>query len=89
MSNTSHAWFSEQMYHDTHTLYEYKNEQGDKIKGTIISKSNKTPMCNTHTSIYTDFVYVGEVKTHISTHIDTTFRPTFQKKFKYPKPLSY
>jgi hypothetical protein len=88
MSTILHAWYSKQMVTYTQTIYIYNNSEGKKIKASCISNSDILPFKDIHKSIYNDFIYVGPVTTY-STTICTLPRDRLQKKFYYPKPLSY
>ena len=56
-----HAWFSNQMYAFTGTVYTYANADNKPIRATIISDSNSSPMLNSEQSYYKDFKYMGPV----------------------------
>ena len=56
-----HAWFSNEMYAFTGTIYTWKNADNDLIRTTIVSDSSSSPMLNSDRSRYKDFKYIGPV----------------------------
>jgi hypothetical protein len=62
-----HAWFSNDMYANTGTVYIYKNVDNALIRSTIISNSSYSPMINSEHSCYKDFKYMGPVIDWIQT----------------------
>jgi len=56
-----HAWFSNEMYAFTGTIYTWKNADNDLIRTTIVSNSSSSPMLNSERSRYKDFKYIGPV----------------------------
>ena len=56
-----HAWFSNEMYAFTGTIYTWKNADNDLIRTTIVSNSSSSPMLNSERSRYKDFKYMGPV----------------------------
>jgi hypothetical protein len=56
-----HAWFSNEMYAFTGTIYTWKNADNALIRTTIVSDSSSSPMLNSERSRYKDFKYMGPV----------------------------
>ena len=94
MSIQHYGWFSYQMLRYTNTIYIYKDGSGNDIQCTIISNTKDSPMICPEKSVYKDFKYLGEVYTYsktISNKTNTLVRDwsILQKKFTFPKPISY
>ena len=87
-SKIYHAWYSKDMYKYTQIKYIWHTINNKLISATIISNSKKSPMNNLEDSRFQDFIYMGPVIKWAQTE-DKSKKENFQKKFVYPKPLSY
>ena len=60
MSKKMYAWYSKEMA-KKNTCYIYKDINGNDITTTCVSDSSEYPFQNVNTSVYKDFVCLGEV----------------------------